>query len=66
MCWRVSNAVAERLWIQPVDLIKPFGPINAEYDKIRLDVFAYFPAANCLLSAGNDSNCETYKSFHLQ
>ena len=51
---RVSNAVAERRWIRPVDLIKLFGPIKDEYDYIWLDVFTYFSAANCLLSAGND------------
>ena len=56
--WRVSNAVAERRWIRPVDLIKPFGPIKCEHDDKRLGVFAYFLAANCLLSAGKDSNCE--------
>ena len=31
----VSNAVAERRWIRPIDLTKPFGPIKGEYDEIR-------------------------------
>ena len=45
---------------------KPFGPIKGEYDDIQLDVFTYFPAAYCLLSAGNDSNCENCKSFYSE
>ena len=55
--------VAERRWMRPVNVIKPFGTIKGEYDDIRLDVFTTFPAANCLLSAGYDSNCESCKSF---
>ena len=56
------NAVAERRWIRPLDLIKLFGPIKGEHDDIQLDVFTYFPAGNCLISAGNVSNCEKCKS----
>ena len=52
-----------RRWIRPVDLIKPFGLIKGENDDKRRNVFTYFPAANCLLSAGNDSYCESCKSF---
>ena len=55
--------VAERRRIQPVDLTKPFGPIESEHDDIRLDVFTCFSAANYLLSAGIDSDCESCKSF---
>ena len=57
--------IAERRWIRPVDLTKPIGPKKVGYDDIRLDVFTCFPAANCLHSAGNDSNCESAKKNFL-
>ena len=31
----VSNAIAKRRWIRPIDLTKPFGPIKGKYDEIR-------------------------------
>ena len=33
------------------------------FDDIRFDVSTYFLTINCLLSAGNDSNCERGKRF---
>ena len=62
----LENELHEKRWIRPVDLIKPFGPIEGKYDDIRLDVFTYFPAANFLLQLGMTLTAKVAKVFPLK